>query len=524
MANEVKLTLAGDSKQLERAFERAVQSADEAGQEMQKTAKRFDELAERWDDAETRAQGFRDGVTGVQDSVGSLSALLQGDFQNGLLLAGSGFADLSSSLANSVLPSLKATITSLGATRTALLGVAGAASIGLLAFTFAELGHAVKTFEDDISHAQEDLERFFRTGRETATIRNLFGELDRLAGKWEDVADATELWRRELDAALVSNYKILFTNISPAERGQAQEHFRFLDEAFSAYIDATGNAAEAEAFLRAQMGDTNYERAVAAGLLSKTQDAIERTTERTWDQADSVRATAAAYREAAREVTTFNSLIQAQTNPILGLISAQQRLRAAERAEIEAIDKYGAASVQAEEAAWERRAAELALVDAIARTAAVNKDELIPTLQELQRQGLLSADTVQAIADAAGIAEDKLRGLDGARITVNVDYAQRFLAPVGAIVGGFRAGGVTGLIQSLMSFHDGGVVPGPAGQEVAAILQAGERVIPLDQAGTGQSVTITINSAGSRLDDALAWALARSIHAAGGDVQTAVGW
>lgn len=38
----------------------------------------------------------------------------------------------------------------------------------------------------------------------------------------------------------------------------------------------------------------------------------------------------------------------------------------------------------------------------------------------------------------------------------------------------------TGRIGGVPVFHDGGVVPGPRGQEVAAILQAGERVLPLN--------------------------------------------
>ena len=38
-------------------------------------------------------------------------------------------------------------------------------------------------------------------------------------------------------------------------------------------------------------------------------------------------------------------------------------------------------------------------------------------------------------------------------------------------------------------FHDGGIVPGPRGQEVAAILQAGEEILRLDRPPSSQQET-----------------------------------
>lgn len=512
MANEVKLTLAGDSKQLERAFDRAIQSADEAGQEMQKTAKRFDDLAERFDTAETRAQGFRDGLTGVQDAVGALGQAASGNLYEGLLLAGSGLADLYSTGANFVVPMTAKLIQQFGLARVALMGLAGAAGVAALAFMV--MSGNTERIEADLTHAEEDMKRFMETGRRTVFIRQVFGENAR----------STEEWARTIELAS-KNWLgwIAEMNTTWDEWQNAIDVMRAIDEATAGYIDTTGDAEGALRFLRQELGDTLFEEAVRLGLLEKTQGAVERATEREWDHSKSVKATAAAYREAAKELTTFTDLILAQTNPIFGLVNAQNRLKDARVREIEAIQQYGEKSAQAEQAAWDRRAAELALVDAIAKTASVNKEELIPTLQRLADEGLISADTVRAIADAAGIAEDKLRELDGARITINIDYAQRILKPVGQLIAGFRAGGPAGLIRSLMSFHDGGVVPGPAGQEVAAILQAGERVVPLG-GDTGQQVTLVLQSGGSELDDLLVRLVARSVRAAGGNVQTVLGW
>jgi hypothetical protein len=62
------------------------------------------------------------------------------------------------------------------------------------------------------------------------------------------------------------------------------------------------------------------------------------------------------------------------------------------------------------------------------------------------------------------------------------------LGPLGKI-GGFTIG-----VPSIPTFHTGGIVPGPRGADVLAVLQAGERVIPANQANGGPSVVINIES------------------------------
>ncbi|MBW0117027.1 HlyD family secretion protein [Pseudonocardia abyssalis] len=52
-------------------------------------------------------------------------------------------------------------------------------------------------------------------------------------------------------------------------------------------------------------------------------------------------------------------------------------------------------------------------------------------------------------------------------------------------------GGNSISVPKLPTFHTGGVVPGAKGSEVMAMLQAGERVIPADRAGSGGGGTIT---------------------------------
>lgn len=75
-------------------------------------------------------------------------------------------------------------------------------------------------------------------------------------------------------------------------------------------------------------------------------------------------------------------------------------------------------------------------------------------------------------------------------------------------------GGSTISAPQLPKFHSGGVVPGVPGQEVLAVLQAGERVTPAGASG-GINVNLTIDSAGSRLDDAVVEIIARAVRRSG---------
>ncbi len=70
------------------------------------------------------------------------------------------------------------------------------------------------------------------------------------------------------------------------------------------------------------------------------------------------------------------------------------------------------------------------------------------------------------------------------------------LGPLGSI-GGFTIG-----TPDIPYLHAGGIVPGLPGSDVAAILQAGERVIPRDEAG-GRGVTVNIYGPvyGDRIDE-----------------------
>jgi hypothetical protein len=108
-----------------------------------------------------------------------------------------------------------------------------------------------------------------------------------------------------------------------------------------------------------------------------------------------------------------------------------------------------------------------------------------------------------------GVINTLIRGWNSLKFTVpSID-----LGPLGKI-GGFTIG-----TPDIPYLHQGGVVPGPPGADVLAVLQAGERVVPRG-AAAASAPTIVVNITGGLVDgptiDALTNALARRLRYAPG--------
>jgi hypothetical protein len=97
-------------------------------------------------------------------------------------------------------------------------------------------------------------------------------------------------------------------------------------------------------------------------------------------------------------------------------------------------------------------------------------------------------------------------------------------APVAGGVGQMKStapsSGSTGQQTNPRRFHAGsaGPVPGPPGAEMLAVLQAGERVSPR---GASDKTVIEVRSSGSDVDDLIAMIIERVVDRRGGDVQLA---
>lgn len=107
-------------------------------------------------------------------------------------------------------------------------------------------------------------------------------------------------------------------------------------------------------------------------------------------------------------------------------------------------------------------------------------------------------------------------GID--KINWFVDKANSLIANVNKIPGVSLPS-----LPRLGRLHDGGVVPGFAGQEKLAILEAGETVVPADKSpaltggGNGQPTAVVLGSDGTAMGDALLQLLLNAIRRGGGD-------
>lgn len=107
----VKLTFAGDASSLDKTMTSVGDSADTMSKRVGGSSKNmhdgFDKVGERFDNLDTKAMGFRDSLTGVQDTSLGLSEIMKGNLFEGFLTLGAGLGDLGSAFYNLIIPSLK---------------------------------------------------------------------------------------------------------------------------------------------------------------------------------------------------------------------------------------------------------------------------------------------------------------------------------------------------------------------------------------------------------------------------------
>jgi hypothetical protein len=130
---QVTLTFGGDSAKLEQAFDNVGTAANKMEGKVDDAGKGFDRVGEAADAVDTKAMGFRDTMTGVQDTMGGVSKIAKGDLFDGFLTLGMGVGDLGSGLFNFLVPSLKSAVGWLGQTRVGQLAAAGAMKVATAA-------------------------------------------------------------------------------------------------------------------------------------------------------------------------------------------------------------------------------------------------------------------------------------------------------------------------------------------------------------------------------------------------------
>lgn len=128
--NQITLTFAGDSSDATKAFGEVGQASEKMGDKVKDSSSAFDRAEEGFSTAEQRARGFRDMVTGTQDTVVGFGKILKGDFSaDALLVAGAGVMDLAGGFSDLLVPSMKSAVQWLGKTRVGQLAVAAATKV-----------------------------------------------------------------------------------------------------------------------------------------------------------------------------------------------------------------------------------------------------------------------------------------------------------------------------------------------------------------------------------------------------------
>lgn len=113
--NQVTLTFAGDASKLTKAFDDVGAHAKTMDTDVgaasrsigEKAHGGFGKAGDAADGAEGKAQGFADTLTGGKDVMGGFSEIAKGNLFDGLVLAGTGVADLAGGMAEFLIPMAK---------------------------------------------------------------------------------------------------------------------------------------------------------------------------------------------------------------------------------------------------------------------------------------------------------------------------------------------------------------------------------------------------------------------------------
>lgn len=543
--NQVTLTLAGDNDQLKKAFaeteaaadamakgvgESSKRIADEVGQsqkrvadEVRSSAEAYDRAAEATDTLDTRAMGFRDTVTGVQDSVLGFSKVLKGDFSaDALFVAGAGVGDLASGFTNLLIPGLKSARDGLSAATTATKnfvtssrgamltvgGLGAALAVAFVAYqSFVREGEAasiqVRRLERDLKllnetgHATGDAARTLDIDWQDAT-RGLDARTMPVLGSLAEQVQKVTTGSERLDSVVLG----LTDNIPGFTRasGEAADKVTKLEDALVGMLEEGSTTSDVMAIATD-----------AADQLGITTDDLIARMPELRDELSRVRQEHEGVTEAMQEhidaLQTFTDMLRAQTDPIFAVVDAEQQRKDAIDALNEATKEHGEQSEEARLAALDLAEAEIGLAGAIGDAATASDGDLVPALRRLRDDGKLSKDAYDALIEAIGDTKSAAADLDGTRSRVDVDIVYNY-GSRGEIPSSFgpRPRQHGGPLAPLMLVGE----QGPeliAGQQVIAHQQTMSMLQGMAPAGrpASSSTTIMVESGGgSSTDQAVA--------------------
>ncbi|SNR44057.1 hypothetical protein SAMN06265360_10618 [Haloechinothrix alba] len=436
------------------SFSRVGKSATDMGDSTAESSDRLTRFGETADAADERAMGFRDALTGVQDTMLGVGDLSRGHTMEGLMLLGTGFADLGSSIYKGVVPAItsvrngfKDLRTSGSRTRTVLgrigrgAGAAGLALGGLVAATHAVGAALGDEVNPDIEALVVGLERLESAGEITGQMTRLLGEDFNLLD--DAIKASTDTLGNNFEEWLAKTTGVEDVGESIAKlRGRLED----TDEALARMAQESPERAE-----RAlqQLADT-------AGL---SDEQFRKLKDDSLPQYTAAQETAAAKaKEHKEQLEQQVEALKAATDPVFALTSALDNVETAQTDYNEAVQKHGAESQQAQTASLELAEA-VAGAEAAAKNGDLSFDEFRSKLDQWVAQGAVTAGQARNIAaevrGARGEAEsygghyNASVGLQG-HWTVRqhlgglMDFLDAFTMPHTAFVNVQTSGGIPG--------------------------------------------------------------------------------
>jgi hypothetical protein len=233
---EVTLTFAGDHDQLTKSFDKVGASskgmADDVGRSskaLRDSGDSFDRAGEASDNLDTKAMGFRDTLTGVEDTGRGVSMMMKGDLFDGALMLGMGLGDLGSGLYNFIIPSFKALTKNLIASA---VGTARATA-STVAHKAATMGSAVAT--GALTVAQRGLNLAMRANPLGLVITALF----LIGGAFVAAYKKSETFRRIVTSA-VNGVKAVVRGVGDFISGVWRRAFGAVRTAWNSTVGGKG--------------------------------------------------------------------------------------------------------------------------------------------------------------------------------------------------------------------------------------------------------------------------------------------
>lgn len=174
-----------------------------------------DKAIEGFDQAEQRAMGFRDTLTGVEDIGKGFAELAEGDVAGGLLTLGMGVGDLASGFANFLIPAMDKAMGWIknltGVQQLLNFTMLGnpvflvVAAIAILIGIFIIAYKRSETFRNIVNGLWDTIKRVFKAipGFVSSAIERMMGFLGSLPGRIRDVFSAAGSWLSGAGRAIV---------------------------------------------------------------------------------------------------------------------------------------------------------------------------------------------------------------------------------------------------------------------------------------------------------------------------------